>query len=51
MLQTRLQELQPTLTAAKWEPQVRGQWPYEQYTLLHSKLYDSSVLSDVSLRI
>ncbi|PBK89280.1 hypothetical protein ARMGADRAFT_1167595 [Armillaria gallica] len=46
---TRLQELQPTLTAAKWEPQVRGQWPYEQYTLLHSKL--TRLLSTLNLLV
>ncbi|KAK0207837.1 hypothetical protein DFS33DRAFT_1379387 [Desarmillaria ectypa] len=46
---TRLQELQPRLTAAKWEPQVRGQWPYEQYTLLHSKL--TRLLSTLNLLV
>ncbi|KAK0446561.1 uncharacterized protein EV420DRAFT_1276545, partial [Desarmillaria tabescens] len=46
---TRLQELQPTLTAAKWEPQVRGQWPYEQYALLHSKL--TRLLSTLNLLV
>ncbi|KAG7439538.1 uncharacterized protein BT62DRAFT_913251 [Guyanagaster necrorhizus] len=46
---TRLQELQPTLTAAKWEPHVSGQWPYEQYTLLHMKL--TRLLSTLNLLV
>ncbi|KAK0440728.1 hypothetical protein EV421DRAFT_2036611 [Armillaria borealis] len=46
---TRLQELQPMRTAAKLEPQVRGQWPYVQYTLLHSKL--TRLLSTLNLLV
>ncbi|KAK0245174.1 hypothetical protein EDD85DRAFT_943580 [Armillaria nabsnona] len=33
----RMLAISPTLTAAQSEARIRGQWPYEQYTLLHSK--------------
>ncbi|KAF7367705.1 hypothetical protein MSAN_00834300 [Mycena sanguinolenta] len=33
----RLQALAPSLKMARWEPQVQGLWPHEQYELLHMK--------------
>ncbi|KAF7330042.1 hypothetical protein MKEN_00268300 [Mycena kentingensis (nom. inval.)] len=33
----RLQGLAPSLATARWEPQVQGLWPYEQYQFLHQK--------------
>ncbi|KAJ7328509.1 hypothetical protein DFH08DRAFT_884074 [Mycena albidolilacea] len=33
----RLQGLAPSLKMGRWEPQVQGSWPHEQYELLHAK--------------
>ncbi|KAJ7660842.1 hypothetical protein DFH06DRAFT_1472122 [Mycena polygramma] len=33
----RLQGLAPSLKTSRWEPQVQGLWPHEQYELLHAK--------------
>ncbi|KAJ7093436.1 hypothetical protein B0H15DRAFT_832325 [Mycena belliarum] len=33
----RLQGVAPSLKTGRWEPQVQGLWPYEQYELLYSK--------------
>ncbi|KAJ7679684.1 hypothetical protein B0H17DRAFT_1077726 [Mycena rosella] len=33
----RLQGLAPSLMTGRWEPQVQGLWPHEQYQLLHAK--------------
>ncbi|KAJ7730484.1 hypothetical protein DFH07DRAFT_993871 [Mycena maculata] len=33
----RLQGVAPSLKTARWEPQVQGLWPHEQYELLHIK--------------
>ncbi|KAJ7159565.1 hypothetical protein C8R46DRAFT_956786 [Mycena filopes] len=33
----RLQGLAPSLKMGRWEPQVQGRWPHEQYELLHEK--------------
>ncbi|KAF7311860.1 hypothetical protein MIND_00196700 [Mycena indigotica] len=33
----RLQGLAPSLVTARWEPQVQGLWPHDQYAALHQK--------------
>ncbi|KAJ7207441.1 hypothetical protein GGX14DRAFT_698162 [Mycena pura] len=33
----RLRSLAPSLRTARWEPQIHGLWPHEQYASLHAK--------------
>ncbi|KAJ7447940.1 hypothetical protein B0H11DRAFT_351668 [Mycena galericulata] len=43
----RLQGLAPSLKTARWEPQVQGLWPHEQYELLHNK--ETKLITSLSL--
>ncbi|KAF7340394.1 hypothetical protein MVEN_01958900 [Mycena venus] len=43
----RLQGLAPSLKMGRWEPQVQGLWPHEQYELLHAK--ETKLITSLSL--
>ncbi|KAJ6459650.1 hypothetical protein C8R45DRAFT_553978 [Mycena sanguinolenta] len=43
----RLQALAPSLKMSRWEPQVQGLWPHEQYELLHMK--ETKLITTLSL--
>ncbi|KAJ7250170.1 hypothetical protein B0H12DRAFT_1121038 [Mycena haematopus] len=43
----RLQALAPSLKTSRWEPQVQGLWPHEQYELLHQK--ETKLITTLSL--
>ncbi|KAJ7159965.1 hypothetical protein C8R43DRAFT_993969 [Mycena crocata] len=43
----RLQGLAPSLQTGRWEPQVQGLWPHEQYELLHAK--ETKLITSIAL--
>ncbi|KAK7008046.1 hypothetical protein R3P38DRAFT_3211693 [Favolaschia claudopus] len=43
----RLQGLAPSLQTSRWEPQVQGLWPHEQYGILYAK--ETNLTTSLSL--